>query len=539
MHDNINLTQRYERFSDDTLEAAVSGRIFLLTDSGRPEDAEGDVLKIAHAVYDGTADFNNIYGFFKIVIADKTSGRTIFFGDNAASQNFFYDPENGTVSDSLLRLSRMGGKKRSFNLYAAAQYLAYGCTITQDTLVQGILKTDADMYYIVEGGKVSVHDKKLLPLSERYTKGDLYDFVKLMTRGMNGEGVCARVTGGTDSRAVLAALLKAGVRPSLFISGYEDNPDVSITQEIGRVTGLEVSALNPHAKEDNWLERSFDFCDGMHDVVGAYRQLILTEMAVKKGSLWFGGVGGEFYKNSFCMPFRYHCLFRTASAREIINIIFLARMRTALGKGFLHDEVKKLAARLSDDIYSLLAGRVEREKGNLARFNTAGVKRMQGYTCMTNTIANYITQIDPLMDCHTIRSVSYMSPVALSMHVWQRKQIHKNFPALGAIRTDQGYSCSLNPLRLNAERIKKGLFWSSRVVARVKQKLGLRWKDITAKYWDNDYADARKTTYWGGGITICKQLHILDEGANSENIPMHLTGVIILFGMMGEFLEKL
>ena len=539
MHDHVSLTQRYERFSDDALDVAVSGRIFLLDESNPPDGAEANPLKIAHAVCDGRADFNDVYGFFRIAITDKVNGRVVFFGDNAASQVFFYDAETCKVSDSLLNLARFTGEKRSFNVKAAAQFLAFGGTVTNDTLVEGIMKTDADMYYIMEGGKVTAKSKGLLPISEKYTKREVYDFVKLMIKGLDPEKMCARVTGGTDSRVVLAAVLKAGGRPHGFISGYEDNPDVAVAKEIGQVTGLDVTALHPGEKSADWINQAFAFSDGMQDVVGAYRQLVLTKLAAEKGTLWFGGVGGEFYKNHFYKPVKDRMMFHNATAKDAVDMLFIAPMRTVLKDKAIGDAVRNLAGDLSKEIYEILSEVVGREKGNLAKFNMAGIKRMQGFTGIANSIAGYVTQSDPLMDRHIIRNVSYKNPFALSMAVWNRKQVRKNYPALSNIRTDQGYTLSLNPVKLNAERIRKGLFWSSRVLARVRKKLGLRWKDITAHYWDNDYSDARKTTYWGGGLTLCERLRILKAGVKEEDIPMSWTGWIILFGMMEEYLEKL
>lgn len=110
---------------------------------------------------------------------------------------------------------------------------------------------------------------------------------------------CA-VTGGVDSRSVLAHLLANGVRPALTVTGPPDHPDVCLAGKIADVLGQELTVFSDAPEGDAWLQEAIRQADGMAGVCGAYRLAKQSGGLAARGiALKFGGGAGELYKNSF------------------------------------------------------------------------------------------------------------------------------------------------------------------------------------------------------------------------------------------------
>ncbi len=118
------------------------------------------------------------------------------------------------------------------------------------------------------------------------------------------------------------------------------------------------------------------------------------------------------------------------------------------------------------------------------------------------------------------------------MHMWQRKQIAKYCPSLSDIPTDQGYSCTLRPLRLFCERCKKLLFIADRVFNRIRRSLGLGFKSKEQRYWDEDYIEARKSELWQKALTYCREKGIIQQDVDETEIPLSDTGTLLLAGLL-------
>lgn len=172
------------------------------------------------------------------------------------------------------------------------------------------------------------------------------------------------------------------------------------------------------------------------------------------------------------------------------------------------------------------------EQGLLPSLNRVGMRMLQGKFCsITNNMTYACVKIDPLMERDVIAHVSKVSPVKLSMNMWQRKEIEQYCPKLNDIETDQGYSCSVKLVTLVKESFKKGMFYLSRVVARLRRKLGVSYKDSTPHYWDHDYMEAANTELFQDALEVCKQLGVVKEDLTVEEVPKSSVGELLLIGM--------
>ena len=82
---NTNTTvQYYKRNEDDKLIIFCNGLV-VFEKNGKTTT---DLLEIAHAIVEEQLDYNDLYGFYRMVIVEKSQSKIIFFGDNSGSQRF-------------------------------------------------------------------------------------------------------------------------------------------------------------------------------------------------------------------------------------------------------------------------------------------------------------------------------------------------------------------------------------------------------------------------------------------------------------------
>lgn len=128
----------------------------------------------------------------------------------------------------------------------------------------------------------------------------------------------AALSGGFDSRLVLAGLLAHGERPRLFVYGPEGSGDVRIARQVAGAQGLVIDVVDKDSEnralpepDREALVRSALFLDGLpndgvHDP-GADRRTRLAQSA--DGRVALNGGGGEIFRNFFHLPegrFRAH-----------------------------------------------------------------------------------------------------------------------------------------------------------------------------------------------------------------------------------------
>lgn len=121
------------------------------------------------------------------------------------------------------------------------------------------------------------------------------------------------LSGGFDSRLIVAGLLAAGVQPRLFVYGEPDSADVAIARTVANAIGITLDAVDKGSLNSGLpvpdlesLEQSALFFDGLPndgiDDPGADRRTRLQQTA--GGSIALNGGGGEIFRNYFHLPDR-------------------------------------------------------------------------------------------------------------------------------------------------------------------------------------------------------------------------------------------
>jgi asparagine synthase (glutamine-hydrolysing) len=121
------------------------------------------------------------------------------------------------------------------------------------------------------------------------------------------------LSGGFDSRLIVAGLLAAGLQPQLFVYGDPGSADAAIASTVAAATGLPLDAIDKRVMnrglpvpDMDTLEQSALFFDGLPsdgiDDPGADRLTRLQQTA--DGRIALNGGGGEIFRNFFHLPDR-------------------------------------------------------------------------------------------------------------------------------------------------------------------------------------------------------------------------------------------
>lgn len=280
-------------------------------------------------------DWSRIGGQFVALV--RRGGRSFLFGDYFSAFQLFRDTSDRLFSTSLLAAAQ-AMPRLSFDPQGVYE-LAFNVMPIGDDTVFAELKTLSPFTVIelTEQGIVRHRVEKPLPAApsreplatqiERH-RAPLAAIVGAHVSHF-GNHVRSPLSGGLDSRLVLAALRAAGCSPELYVYGLPGDEDVEIAQAMGKACGFEVAWTDKYAETPapdafpELVERNFHQFDGLPTFGnifdnGAHGATQIARHA--GGALAVSGGCGEIYRNFFYLPdrrFTAHDVARTFFARFV------------------------------------------------------------------------------------------------------------------------------------------------------------------------------------------------------------------------------
>lgn len=266
-------------------------------------------------------DWSRLGGQFVALV--RRAGRSFLLTDYFAAFQLFHDPDMRLFSTSLLAAAE-ALPRLSFDAQGVYEF-AFNVVPTGDDTVFAEIKTlgpDA-VAELGSDGRVALHavakplpeTEIAMPLEERLiAHRDRLLAVVGDHVTQFGDNVHCPLSGGLDSRLVLAALRAAGCRPNVYVYGGPGSADVRIAREIAAAEGFAIQwtdkeawrALAPDAFAEQ-VEKNFQAYDGLPNYGELFENganAAAREARHQGGALSASGGCGEIFRNFFFLPAR-------------------------------------------------------------------------------------------------------------------------------------------------------------------------------------------------------------------------------------------
>ncbi len=320
-------------------------------------------------------DWDRLGGQFVALV--RRGGRSFLFGDYFSAFQLFHDTQDRVFATTFLAAAR-ALPRLSFDAQGVYELVFNVMPVGDDTVFEQ-LKTLSPLSVVELTATGTVRHSIAKPLPAAPSNDALPDRIArhrdrlLAIVGAHvdalGGNVRAPLSGGLDSRLVLAALRDRGCDPHVYVYGVPGDEDVVIAQQIGAELGFPIEWLD---KEDgvvppdafaDLVDRNYRQYDGLPTFGNIFDNGTNGAAQLARhadGALAVSGGCGEIYRNFFYLPNRRF------TAHDIAQTFF-ARFTPADAsdrfdpRGFIDAIAGKIAASLAppDATGKLARNRVE------------------------------------------------------------------------------------------------------------------------------------------------------------------------------------
>ena len=246
----------------------------------------------------------------------RKNGRTEIKLDGFGGYHIFYNLEARIVSSSFYAICSVL-PSLTLSQQGACEYVFNGVVSGDETLFTEV-KLAPIHARIVVGSQALEVVRPRLRVSRTYTSAtrdaSLRDSIALLDRYFGavarsfGDRVRCALSGGYDSRLILACLRRHGVKPSVYVYGRAREKDVQIAQEIARAEGFPLDVIDkddrpviPPSEFAETARRNFLATDG-YGYAGIFHNGAETEESARRvfgDTIAINGGGGEIFRNFF------------------------------------------------------------------------------------------------------------------------------------------------------------------------------------------------------------------------------------------------
>ncbi len=292
---------------------------------------QGVGLSAADAFYRSadplSAETDFVSGHYAVVM--RKEGKTTIHLDQFGGYLVYFDADAGIVSSSFYAISSV---LRSLTLQrqAAYEYVFNGVVSGNETIFSEVAITPIGARVDVDADGLNIRRTALeapkKTSEEKYCES-LQRGIQLLDRYFDPvaktfkDRIRTALSGGYDSRLMLACLRRHGAQPRVYIYGQEQDPEVRLVQAIARGEGFPLAVIDKDAQlivsPDEFAEvvrQNFFGVDGYNYggifQNGAERKESICRVAGK--SIAFNGGGGEIFRNFF------YLLDRPLRVRELL-----------------------------------------------------------------------------------------------------------------------------------------------------------------------------------------------------------------------------
>ncbi len=479
---------------------------------------EESVRRFAIDFETNSHNFDLFLGSFRIIMHCKNSDEYIFFADNQNSQLFFYDKLKGIFSDSLIKVNNLEP-----NLKSIAQFLNFGYIYSYETICENVYSTNPNCFYTLSSNGIHEHSKNLTPLGTTVKYNSIEEIANVILNSTKHLKKINIITGGVDSRMILANIYKLGGCENLVISGDENHVDVKIAKEISKTLGNLPLIITPdEANDELFIANIFHESDGQVGISAVNRLLNKAKILNSKGfDLEFGGVAGEIYKNSFINQ-QFPNYKKSLDLEQLYNIkIFPYKSLSNI----FSDSINSQFATAKKDVISTFSELHGEEINTGNYFDIAYFIMQKRIMSLSNSLSKYIKTSSILMERDIVSLMYGKNPYKLEMARFQRNEISKQLPIIAKVKTDRNTTASNNSLYIFSELIKNYVFMCKLFVQRKF------FKTVVTARKDATFDSMKNSQEVKNAILTCKRIDILNKNTEIDDIPDTQIDRILTLGM--------
>lgn len=263
--------------------------------------------------------WDEVCGQFCLLV--RTRGRLHLLTDRLGLYKVYRNADASVLSSSFLALTA-ATPRRTIDPQHVYEYVFQGATFGRGTVFREIEILDPDAVHTVASSGVSARALPRLPHGWNTADPDtlLEQNLTALRRTVATiaaaapHGVSSALTGGYDSRLLLALLRERGMRPHLYVYGGADDCDVRIAQRIATGEGLALAHTDRRAAPPlppdalaAAVATNYQVFDGypVDGIVDDGADLATRRARCRHGEWMLNGIGGELYRRPD-LPNRAH-----------------------------------------------------------------------------------------------------------------------------------------------------------------------------------------------------------------------------------------
>ena len=386
-------------------------------------------------------------GSFTVVLS--RGGKLYIFGDPLGTYRLFHS-EDHTVWGSSFVAAASAMNSLKPNPQGLYEYVFQGATYGNDTPFHEIRMADSHAVYEWEEREAPQRRPRSFNMFLRPINGsqdeltdDCLEALKTQFSQVVGQfrdNIDTALSGGYDSRLMLALLRQAGSRPKVHVYGADNDPDVMVAKAIAAgenipLTHRDKSQSVPPTAEDYpaIVAKNFFVMDGIPNegIFDNGLNLETRRERVDGGALALNGGGGEIYRDFFHLPDQ------PLTVEDMIKTFYSQYDPASTTEEFSERLYRE---RLAQKIRTVL----DKTTDQLTRTEAEAIYplfRLRYWMGKNNTLNN---RFGPALTPFTRYSVLQSAmPVPLSMKYYgnfEAAMIRKLDPVLASYDTDYGYN---------------------------------------------------------------------------------------------------
>lgn len=287
--------------------AAVTGTMIYKGKSG-----EQSLRDVFHDFYEGENIEISLRGNFCLFIYKDNC--LWMMQDALGYYPVYCDEQMNIASSSFLAIAK-SLKQKNISTHELYEYILSGQYVSSQTFLKEILFTDHKFIWKISPELSKIERKDISFVENRPDSLLFEESIDLLSSVFSsigsafGDEITSALSGGFDTRLVLAIFRNIGILPHLYVYGKEGSPDVNIAKSIANGENLDLehidkrSLLVKRTPEEymNLLESQFYSYDGSGSL-GIFddgTDMITREQRIKKNNkhlLHINGAGGEIYR---------------------------------------------------------------------------------------------------------------------------------------------------------------------------------------------------------------------------------------------------